>query len=307
MRSLDDQPTIHEGVTARALKKKGIVSERCETNRQIRKDNALLRGLKEMVAEMMRKLHGSVNDVAERINAAWMSMVESYYHLAQIQIEKQDILSQLEPVLDDYAKYARIQEQISNLVWQRDNLIAQRKATPILQIRRRNELSGDIESLTRQIEGREQNKRNLLKARRYPSEKEMREVGKRIRTGNEKLNELAQRSKQHTLALNRGQEDYRRWTQAVRKEDMAAVSERLASFHDGSVNHLASKLKAQYGSSFPKYILQGATQDVVRWCAVRQVPERNKDERKSVRTDHQRDLSYTKQRKRQNRHEARER
>ena len=45
-RGLDEQPTVHEGVIARALEKKGIVSDRCELNRQIKRDNALLRELK---------------------------------------------------------------------------------------------------------------------------------------------------------------------------------------------------------------------------------------------------------------------
>ena len=40
---LTEQPTIHEGVVARALERKGIVSDRCELNRQIKADNALLR------------------------------------------------------------------------------------------------------------------------------------------------------------------------------------------------------------------------------------------------------------------------
>ncbi len=38
----DEQPTIHEGVIARAMEGKGILSDRCETNRQIKRDNALL-------------------------------------------------------------------------------------------------------------------------------------------------------------------------------------------------------------------------------------------------------------------------
>ena len=45
-RGLTEQPTIHEGVVARALEKKGIISDRCEINRQIKADNALLRELK---------------------------------------------------------------------------------------------------------------------------------------------------------------------------------------------------------------------------------------------------------------------
>ena len=45
-RGLDEQPTIHEGVTARALERKGMIADRCEINRQIKVDNALLRELK---------------------------------------------------------------------------------------------------------------------------------------------------------------------------------------------------------------------------------------------------------------------
>ena len=283
LRGLDEQPTIHEGVIARALEKKGIISERCETNRQIRRDNALLRRLKEMVAEMIRKIRGSVNDVAERIDLAWMYMVENQYHLAQIQIEKQDILNDLRPVLEDYNQYSQIQTQIKKLTVQREKLIAQRKATPILQIRRRNELSVDIDFLAQQIEGRKRSKENLLKARCYPGEKEMQEVGRCIHAGKEKLDELAQREKHHSLALQRSQGDFSRWMQVVRKEDRDAVSEKLASLRDNSVDCLDRKLKARYGSEYKSYILQGAIQDTDRWCAVPEVPEHNPNERKSVR------------------------
>ena len=41
-RGLDEIPTIHEGVAAQALERKGIISDRCELNRQIKADNALL-------------------------------------------------------------------------------------------------------------------------------------------------------------------------------------------------------------------------------------------------------------------------
>ena len=45
-RGLDEIPTIHEGVAAQALERKGIISDRCEINRQIKADSALLRELK---------------------------------------------------------------------------------------------------------------------------------------------------------------------------------------------------------------------------------------------------------------------
>ena len=52
-RGLDEQPTIHEGVIARSLEKKGIISDRCELNRQIKADNTLLQELKLLVKKLM--------------------------------------------------------------------------------------------------------------------------------------------------------------------------------------------------------------------------------------------------------------
>lgn len=52
-RDLDEQPTIHEGVFARALEQKSIISDKCELNRQIKADNALLRELKATVKKLM--------------------------------------------------------------------------------------------------------------------------------------------------------------------------------------------------------------------------------------------------------------
>ncbi|MBP3645168.1 MAG: MobA/MobL family protein [Clostridia bacterium] len=290
LRGLDEQPTIHEGVTARALEKKGIISERCETNRQIRKDNALLRRLKEMVTEMIRKIRGSVTNIAENLEANWMYMVEAQYHLTQILNEKQDILNQLEPILDDYEQYVRIQDQIRKLIAQRDKLIAQRKATLILQIRKRNELAEQIDSLTRQLEGRRKAKENLLKARRYPSEKEMQEVGKRLYAGEEKVTRLEKEESTYSHALQRRQEDYSRWIQNAQNMDRVSLSKARTTFRSENINHLASKLKAQYGADFQSYILQGAVYDTDRWCAGRENPEHNPNERKSVHVFLEREL-----------------
>ena len=64
-RGLDEQPTIHEGVTARALEKKGIISDRCEINRQIKAGNALLRELKAEVKKLAALVARTVPAIAE--------------------------------------------------------------------------------------------------------------------------------------------------------------------------------------------------------------------------------------------------
>lgn len=50
---------------ARAMEKKGIVSDRCELNRQIKADNALLRELRAAVKELTQKVIQSLPELAK--------------------------------------------------------------------------------------------------------------------------------------------------------------------------------------------------------------------------------------------------
>ena len=58
------EPTIHEGVTARQMEKRGITSDRCQTNREIREWNAVLKKIRqtanEITAYVMEKARGII-------------------------------------------------------------------------------------------------------------------------------------------------------------------------------------------------------------------------------------------------------
>ena len=49
-RGIDDTPTIHEGYAARAMEERGEVSERCQTNREIRAENEQRRKIRAEIA-----------------------------------------------------------------------------------------------------------------------------------------------------------------------------------------------------------------------------------------------------------------
>lgn len=60
-RSLEDQgsdlePTIHEGYAARAIERAGGVSERCQTNREIRRSNSLLTAIRHELGRIFDRL-----------------------------------------------------------------------------------------------------------------------------------------------------------------------------------------------------------------------------------------------------------
>ena len=83
-RGLTGQPTIHEGVVARALDKKGIISDRCEINRQIKTDNALLRELKATVKKLMQAVKNTVPAIAEAMEKIRSSILIFSYQLRHI-------------------------------------------------------------------------------------------------------------------------------------------------------------------------------------------------------------------------------
>lgn len=83
-RGLDEQPTIHEGVTARALEQKGILSNRCELNRQIKADNTLLRKLKATVKKLAQTVKNTIPAIAEAMGRLRENMIIFRYHLRHI-------------------------------------------------------------------------------------------------------------------------------------------------------------------------------------------------------------------------------
>ena len=76
-RGIDEQPTIHEGVTARIIEKRGGVSDRCKLNRQIRRENALLRELKKLV----NSLENTAAKIAEKLESFRNNMIAAFYEI----------------------------------------------------------------------------------------------------------------------------------------------------------------------------------------------------------------------------------
>ena len=64
---LDQEPTIHEGVTARKMETEGKTAERCEINREIRQRNSLREQIKALAAELTETITKKARALYERI------------------------------------------------------------------------------------------------------------------------------------------------------------------------------------------------------------------------------------------------
>ena len=163
-RDLTEQPTIHEGVVARALEKKGIISDRCEINRQIKADNALLRELKVTVKKLMQAVKNTVRAIAEAMEKLRSSMLIFSYQLCHIGVGKYNMGKRIKVVKPELERYAGLVQQIKEKSRERKNLLAEKKETPFYQIPKLHDLTRRIAELTEEIEELKTEKEILLRS-----------------------------------------------------------------------------------------------------------------------------------------------
>ncbi len=111
-RGIDEIPTIHEGVTAQALECKGIVSDRCEMNRQIKADNVLLRELKAEIKKLAALVARTVPAIAERLEKLRSRVLIFCYQLSHIRSGKAHIQKSLAVWRPELEHYTGLVQQI---------------------------------------------------------------------------------------------------------------------------------------------------------------------------------------------------
>ena len=181
-RGLTEQPTIHEGVVARALEKKGIISDRCEINRQIKADNALLRELKSAVRKLMDAVKNTVPALAEAMEKLRENMIIFRYQLNHIAKGKRSMRKYIKSVSPELERYTGLVQQIKDKTKERKNLLAEKKETPFYQLPKLHDLSQRIAELTEELEELKSEKSALLNTLDCADDTGISEVKKQIST-----------------------------------------------------------------------------------------------------------------------------
>ena len=160
-RGLTEQPTVHEGYHARKLESMGIVSERCELNRQIRADNKLLRELKKQVQKLMKAVKENIPAIASALETLRDHMVLVQYQLIVNTSQQEAVTFQKNLLADIFAEYKNVKSEIKAKTAKKKELIAEQKNCGIHFIRA-SKLGEQIATLTEDIEELKFQKAQLL-------------------------------------------------------------------------------------------------------------------------------------------------
>lgn len=161
-RGLDEQPTVHEGVIARRLEEKGIISERCELNRQIKADNRLLRTLKSEFAKLKKAVANTLPAVAEALESIRMNLIVLRYKVLSGFVEHNEIIRTLRSITPELESYKDIVDEIKKKTSERKGLIKEKQSIPVIMILKHREVAKRISELTEELEELQTEKKIIL-------------------------------------------------------------------------------------------------------------------------------------------------
>ena len=261
------KPTIHEGVTARVLEKKGVVSDRCELNRDIRKDNALIRMLKEALAAVKY----AVQVFAEKLEAIHAKLVATLYGERQAMAmhtyywdrfcTDRDRLDRLETLLPELkantAEHKQVHKELrttGKIHFKKRKELGERDAVLIEEV---NELQHERSALMAKLDLADEQEIPAKRASLPPLEEEA-----------DRQYELAlDYSARHTQA----KQEY----DAVLEEsveqgvDQKALWKRQLSLRSSGMYRLRDRLKAEYKDTFSDNRFQAAETDMHHYTQLR--------------------------------------
>ena len=261
-RGLDEQPTIHEGVAARALEQKGIISDRCELNRQIKADNALLRELKSLVKKLMDAVKNTVPALAEVMETVRQKMIIFRYQLLHIGAGKEKLADTLQIVKPDLRRYENIVRQFKGKIRECRTLLDEKKAIPAIQIFRYRELAQKIAGLTEDIEELKSEKVLLLNQFNCVDDHGMAEIKKRIVSMESSLEKLDQQEVKYTDELEVALAQYTELQQQSADMDTIELDTARHAIRPDKEYETLQRLQAAYGKKFDSGTLAQSRMDV---------------------------------------------
>ena len=207
-RGLDEIPTIHEGVTAQALERKGIISDRCELNRQIKADNVLLRELKAEVRKLAALVARTVPAIAEGLEKLRSRVLIFCYQLSHIRSGKAHIQKSLAGWKPELERYTSLVQQIKEKSKERKALVAEKKKLPVYHVKRHKVLAVRIAELTEDLEELRSEKSLLLQKFEYAEDAGAEAFHKDIAAMEAGLKKLETQEQKYSVELDKALTEY---------------------------------------------------------------------------------------------------
>ena len=261
-RGLDEQPTIHEGVTARALERKGVIADRCEINRQIKADNALLRELKAAGRKLGQAVKNTLPAIAEAMETLRANMIVFRYQLRHIGRGRQHMKDYIHEVQPKLVRYTELVQEIRGKSKERKSLLTEKKETPFYLIPKQHELSRRIAELTEDLEELRSEKDMLLHTLECSDDAAIAAVKKDISTIEAALKKLAHQEEKYTTELNDALQQYAELKSQAAEFDPDELQDARLAIRPSKERSAVDRVQSAYGNMYDLLVMFDSKRDV---------------------------------------------
>ena len=263
-RDIDEQPTIHEGVTARIIEQRGGVSERCEINRQIRADNKLLRELKAHVKKLTDALKNTVPSIAALLENIRASLVIFRYRIKFNSIRIKDIEQDKKKIVPILKRYDKIKSELKQKNAERKKLQTEKKSLGSVRLVKQNQLERRIAKVIEEIEELESERKYLLSELYCQNDTEVSELERQISDNIVVLEKLNSINSDLSERYNTEKARYFEIQNDISQDNKAEVNYERRNIRDNAMTEAAYRLKEIYGKKYDYTLLKRSETEVNR-------------------------------------------
>lgn len=260
VQGIDLKPTIHEGVTARVLESKGIVSDRCELNRQIRSDNALIRKLKELLSVVK----DVIQVFAEKLEFIRDTLVETFYGQRQATAAHKHYWNQYATATDRLDRLEALLPELKAKVAEQKTVHKELESTGKIHFKKRKELAEKDAELIEEVNELQSERSMLMQKLNLTDEKQVSEKRASIQPLETEADRQYELSQDFFIRHEQAKKDY----DAVEEEsveqgiDRKELWQRQQAIRLENTPRLHDRLKAQYGKDFDESGFDSAVREM---------------------------------------------
>lgn len=300
-RGLLEQPTVHEGVVARAMEKKGIIFDRCELNRQIKADNALLRELRGQVKKLAQAVKNTLPALAEAMENLRKNLLLFCYQLGYLRKGKERLNISLNTLRPAITQYNQLAKDIRDKTKERRSLLSEKKALSAVHVFRHRELAAKIAALTEDLEELRSEKNLLLASLAYTEDDAADKFPKDIAAMEQSLKRLEEQEQKYSVELDAALNGYAGLREQAHGFDPVLLYEAKQAIRPDKEQEAESRAQEVYGEKYnpllmfdsKKVVSRMLHEDMERQAVRRMVQQAQKEQQipsKGKRKDQGRDV-----------------
>ena len=245
-RGFDELPTIHEGVSARAMEKRGVSTDRCEWNREIKAGNRILQELKAKLDKLLQ----TVPQIAEALENIHSRLIVLRYQILGVGQQKQKYRSWLDKTMPVMEQYKEISKTIKVKSANRKDMQTERDDCAALQFIKKHDLTTKINIVTEEIDDLKSEKAMLISRLACADENEVRAEEKSLLDIQKELPGLDCRKAELTEKEKQELARYNEVSAQIVSSDVEAIWDARADLCPAQINKVEAVLRKGYGGKY---------------------------------------------------------